>query len=141
MMKKLTSMLQSLADRFPRLAEIFRFAFTGGICFVLDFLCLALMVEYLHVPELIATAIAFLISVVANYVICIRWVFTGAQDSGAGVKVSFFVTSGIGLGLNELFMWLMTGVMGIHYMVAKIISTLLVMVWNYFTKRLVLKRK
>ncbi len=140
-MKKLLCKLQSLADRFPQLAEIFRFAFTGGICFVLEFLCLTLMVELLHLPVLIATGIAFLISVVANYVICIRWVFTGAQDGGAGVKASFLLTSGIGLGLNELFMWLMTGVMSIHYMVAKIISTLLVMVWNYFTKRLVLKRK
>lgn len=140
-MKKLLYKLQSLADRFPQLAEIFRFAFTGGICFVLEFLCLTLMVELLHLPVLIATGIAFLISVVANYVICIRWVFTGAQDGGAGVKASFLLTSGIGLGLNELFMWLMTGVMSIHYMVAKIISTLLVMVWNYFTKRLVLKRK
>lgn len=124
-----------------RLAEIFRFAFTGGVCFVLEFLCLTLMVELLHLPVLIATAIAFLISVTANYIMCIRWVFSGAQDGGAGVKASFLLTSGIGFGLNELFMWLMTGVMGIHYMVAKTISTLLVMVWNYFTKRLVLKRK
>lgn len=141
MMKKLLNKLHSLADRYPQLAEIFRFAFTGGACFVLEFLCLTLMVECLHLPVLIATPIAFLISVAANYVICVKWVFTGAQDGGAGVKVSFFVTSGIGLGLNQLFMWLMTGVMSIHYMAAKIISTLLVMVWNYFTKRLILKRK
>lgn len=141
MMKKLMEKLQALAGRYPQLAEIFRFVFTGGVCFVVEFLCLTLMVELLHVPVLIATAIAFLISVAVNYVMCVRWVFAGAQEGGAGVKASFLLTSGMGFGLNELFMWLMTGVMSIHYMIAKVISTLLVMVWNYFTKRLVLKRK
>lgn len=140
-MKKLFLKLQGLADRFPQLAEVFRFVFTGGVCFVVEFLCLTLMVELLHLPVLIATGIAFLISVAVNYVMCIKWVFAGAQDGGTGVKASFLLTSGIGFGLNELFMWLMTSVMSIHYMIAKVISTLLVMVWNYFTKRLVLKRK
>ena len=37
-------------------------------------------------------------------------------------------------------MWLMNIVLGIHYMIAKVISPLLVMIWNYFTKRMVLKR-
>lgn len=140
-MKKLMEKLQAILGRYPRLAEVIRFAFTGGVCFVLELLCLTLLVEVFHLNVLIATALAFLVSVAANYVICIKWVFIGAENGGAGVKATFLLTSGVGLGLNELFMWLMTGVMGIHYMIAKVISTLLVMVWNYFTKRMVLKRK
>ena len=66
--------------------------------------------------------------------------FTGAKDGGAGVKATFLLTSGMGFVLNEVFMWLMNIVLGIHYMIAKVISTLLVMIWNYFTKRMVLKR-
>lgn len=140
-MKNLLNRIQSLFTTHPKLAEIFRFAFTGGVCFVVEFLCLTLMVEFFHVPVLIATAIAFLISVAVNYVLCVKWVFTGAKDGGAAVRTAFLITSGMGFGLNELFMWLLNIVLGVHYMIAKVISTLLVMIWNYFTKRLVLKGK
>lgn len=140
-MKKLIEKIKALAEKQPLLAEIFRFAFTGGVCFVVEFVALTLLVELLHAPVLVATPIAFLISVAVNYVMCVKWVFTGAQDGGLGVKATFLITSGMGLGLNQLFMWLLNTVLGVHYMIAKVISTLLVMIWNYFTKRLVLKRK
>lgn len=140
-MNRIITKLRTMFNAHPKLAELFRFAFTGGVCFVVEFLCLTLMVELLRVPVLIATAIAFLISVAVNYVLCVKWVFTGAQDGGAAVRTAFLITSGMGFGLNELFMWLLNIVLGVHYMIAKVISTLLVMIWNYFTKRLVLKGK
>ena len=140
-MKTLTDKIKALAASHPQLMELFRFAFTGGVCFVVEFAALTLLVELFHLPVLIATAIAFLISVAVNYVLCVRWVFTGAKDGGAGVKATFLLTSGMGFALNELFMWLLNIVLGVHYMIAKVISTLLVMIWNYFTKRLVLKGK
>lgn len=124
-----------------RLKELIRFAFTGGVCFVVEFLCLTLLVEIVRLPILVATAIAFLVSVAVNYALCVKWVFPGAKDGGAAVRTAFLITSGMGFGLNELLMWLFTGVMSIHYMIAKVASTLLVMIWNYFTKRYVLQTK
>lgn len=139
-MKTLMEKIKTLFFAHPQLAELFRFAFTGGVCFLVEFLFLTLLVELVHLPVLIATAIAFLISVAVNYVLCVKWVFTGARDGGAGVKATFLLTSGMGFVLNEVLMWLLNIVLGVHYMIAKVISTLLVMIWNYFTKRMVLKR-
>lgn len=139
-MKTLMVKIKTLFVSHPQLAELFRFAFTGGVCFLVEFLCLTLLVELVHLPVLIATAIAFLISVAVNYVLCVKWVFTGAKNGGAGVKATFLLTSGMGFVLNEVLMWLLNIVLGVHYMIAKVISTLLVMIWNYFTKRMVLKR-
>lgn len=139
-MKTLMEKIKTLFVSHPQLAELFRFAFTGGVCFLVEFLCLTLLVELVHLPVLIATAIAFLISVAVNYVLCVKWVFTGAKNGGAGVKATFLLTSGMGFVLNEVLMWLLNIVLGVHYMIAKVISTLLVMIWNYFTKRMVLKR-
>lgn len=137
---KIKEKMKQLEAAYPRLMEVFRFVFTGGFCFVVEFLALTALVELFNLPVLVATAIAFLISVAVNYVMCIKWVFPGAKDGNAGVKATFLLTSGIGFALNELFMWLMHTLLGIHYMIAKVISTLLVMIWNYFTKKLVLKR-
>jgi len=104
-----------------------------------EFAALTALVELVHMPVLWATALAFLISVIVNYALCVRWVFTGAKGGDSRVQLQFLLTSGMGLGLNELLMWLMNIRLGVQYQIAKIIATLLVMVWNYVTKRLVLR--
>ena len=137
-----------------RLGEVIRFAVTGGVCTLLEWGLFALLDKILGkgVDSLIPTAIAFLISTVVNYLICFYWVFKGAKDSGDLAKLGFFVTSLIGLGLNALLMLLFRAVFGedqvlftvfqfdikmVH--VNKAMATLLVMVWNYFTKKAILQ--
>lgn len=135
-----------------RFGEIIRFVVTGGACFVVELVFLILFRDGLHMPTWLATAIAFTISVIVNYLMCMVWVFNGAKDGGNKAKAGFFITSIMGLGWNELLMWLfgmwfgedvvLLSLFGFNvsmYMVNKMLATLIVMVWNYFTKRLVLK--
>ena len=135
-----------------RLGEVVRFALTGGICFLVEFAALVLLKEGLGLDTLIATPIAFALSVVVNYALCMRWVFRGARDGGAAAKAGFAVTSIMGLVLNEGLMLLFRVMLGedavlltllgypvTMYMLNKALSTLLVMVWNYFTKKAVLQ--
>ncbi len=135
-----------------RFGEVLRFAVTGGVCFLIEFAALVLLREKLGLDTLIAAPIAFLISVAVNYLICVVWVFPGARDGGAAARAGFLITSVIGLGLNEVLMLLFRVLFGEErivltlfgftvtmYMVNKVLATLLVMVWNYFTKRAVLR--
>ena len=135
-----------------RLGEVIRFALTGGICFLVEFAALVLLKECLGLDTLVATPIAFALSVVVNYALCMRWVFRGARDGGAAAKAGFAVTSVMGLVLNEGLMLLFRVMLGENavlltllgypvtmYMLNKVLSTLLVMVWNYFTKKAVLQ--
>ena len=136
-----------------RLKEILKFAFTGGICFVIEYAALVLLKELLHIPVVAATPIAFLISVVFNYLLCVKWVFDGAQEGSKKAQLGFLITSVMGLLLNWVIMWALTSLFGEDallfalfgieikvYMLNKVIATALVMVWNYFTKRYVLKK-
>lgn len=138
--------------RKERAGEILRFAVTGGVCFLIEEAALILLVEKARMDTLIATPIAFLVSVIVNYLICMAWVFRGAKDGGTSAKIGFLVTSVIGLGLNWALMWLFRVLFGetrelltvfgftvTMYMVNKAAATVLVMIWNYFTKRAVLK--
>ena len=135
-----------------RLKEILKFAFTGGICFVIEYAALVLLKELLHIPVVAATPIAFLISVVFNYLLCVKWVFNSAKESSRKAQIGFAITSVMGLFLNWAIMWALTALVGEDallfalfgiqikvYMLNKIIATGLVMVWNYFTKRWLLK--
>lgn len=136
-----------------RLKEIIKFAFTGGVCFVIEYAALVLLKEWLHIPVVAATPIAFLISVVFNYLLCVRWVFSGAKEGSKKAQLGFLITSVMGLLLNWVIMWALTALFGEDallfalfgmeikvYMLNKVIATGLVMVWNYFTKRYVLRK-
>lgn len=140
-----------MAER-GRLREALRFLITGGVCFLAELACLVLLRDKMGLDTLIAVPIAFLISVIFNYILCVVWVFKGAKDQGSAAKAAFLITSVMGLLLNEGLMYLFRVLFGedgeiftvfgftvTMYIVNKALSTLIVMVWNYFTKRAVLK--
>lgn len=135
-----------------RLKEILRFILTGGVCTLIEYAALYILKEWLHMGAVAATPIAFLISVVFNYLLCVRWVFPGAKEGSRKAQLGFVITSGMGFFLNWFLMWALTALFGEDvalftlfgftlemWMVNKVIATALVMVWNYFTKRWVLK--
>lgn len=137
-----------------RFQEIIKFGLTGGVCFLIEYAALLLLKEALHLSAVAATPIAFLISVFFNYLLCVRWVFDDAKEGSRAAQLGFVITSVMGLFLNWGIMWVLTALLGEDtplfalfgfefkvYMLNKIIATLLVMVWNYFTKRHVLKKE
>lgn len=136
-----------------KLTEIIRFAVSGGICFLIEFALLVLLRDTCGLDTLVATPIAFTVSVIVNYLFCVKWVFPDAGKQGNKARIAFFITSIMGLFLNEGLMWLFrvlfgedTVVMTVFsftvtmYMVNKVLATLIVMVWNYITKRYILKK-
>lgn len=135
-----------------RLREVARFILTGGVCTLIEYAALYVLKQWLHWGAVAATPVAFLISVVFNYLLCVRWVFPNAQEGSRKAQLGFVITSGVGFFLNWFLMWALTALFGEDaalmtlpfftlkvWMVNKVIATVLVMVWNYFTKRWVLK--
>lgn len=137
-----------------RTGEVVRFALTGGVCFLAELAVLMLLKDGLGLDTLLAAPAAFLVSVVLNYLMCVAWVFRGAGNKGTAAKAGFLLTSLVGLGLNELLMLLFRVILGEEtvilalggreirmYVLNKCLATLVVMIWNYFSKRAVLYRK
>lgn len=135
-----------------RLGEIVKFLVSGGICWVVQTVFLALLRDGLGLDTLIALAIAFLLATVANYLLAVLWIWPSAKGSGSAVRLGFLITSLIGLFLNELLMWIFRLVFGEdqvlftvfgydvrQYLINMCIVTLLVMIWNFFTKRAILQ--
>jgi putative flippase GtrA len=72
----------------------------------------------------------------------VRWVFDVGENHSKAVDFTAFMLLGVvGLGLNQLLMWLFVSEAGIHYMVSKLFVTAIVMVYNFITRKLVLERK
>jgi len=137
-----------------RLGEIFRFVAAGAAGFAVELGVLILLKEKAGLDTLISTPVAFTVSVIVNYLICVLWVFPGAKEQSRKSQLAFFLTSAVGLALNELLMFLFRILWGEEtvlftvfsftvslYMLNKALATIAVMVWNYFTKRMILTRR
>lgn len=95
------------------------------------------LTEYGGLNPLVSAPIAFTVSLVVNYILCVYVVFHAEQQSKKQMAL-FALTSIIGLGINQVVMWFFIDIIGIWYMFAKVVASAVVMVWNYFTKRYVL---
>ena len=85
---------------------------------------------------LMATTISFIISIVFNYILSMKYVFVHKEDMSRRREfVIFSVLSAIGLGLNDLYMFIGVGLLNVGTMSMKLISTFFVTWYNYFSRR------
>ena len=118
-----------------RLYELVRFAIVGVVSGVVDYGLLFICTEWVGNHYLYSAAFSFTIAVIINYWLCVVFVFKGAGKQTKRQATMFIVSSIVGLGINQGGMWLLVEKFGIHYMLAKVGATSVVMIWNYVMKR------
>lgn len=119
--------------------QLFRYTFVGGLAFIVDFGSLYFFTEFLNIHYLISAAIGFLLGLTTNYMLSIVWVFNKRKLESKYLEFWIFGLVGlIGLVFNELFIWFFTEHIHFHYLISKIITTLLVYLWNFFARKFIL---
>ena len=158
MFKKLIEFI----NRPTRLSEILRFLIVGGLATVVDFFMMGVTLYlfdssiYPHfyniffgatgeptlTAKLVGTGVGFIFGLIANYLLSIFFVFNekGKSKTVKGFVI-FAVFSAIGLTLHEVGMYLFSDVWGMNEWVAKIILTIVVLVYNYVSRKLLIFKK
>ena len=122
--------------------QLIRYTFVGGFAFVIDFSLLWLLTDICHIHYLASASLSFIAGLVVNYFISTKWVFDKSKVSNKKLEFLFFGLIGVvGLGLNDLFIWLLTDLGGFHYLMSKIIAVFLVYLWNFFARKYLLFKK
>ena len=129
-----------LVGRTDRTAvQLFRYTLVGGLAFVVDFLTLFLLTRFLGIHYLISAALGFALGLATNYAISVIWVFDRRVVQNRLVEFAVFAVLGIlGLGINELSMYVLTDWFGRHYLVSKVGSTGLTYAWNFASRKVLL---
>lgn len=117
--------------------QFFRYLFVGGFAFLVDFFLLYFFSDFCGIYYLISAVLSFVISLIVNYLISIQWVFYKDQIDNKFIEFNVFSLIGIvGLLFTEILLYLFTDVLGLYYLISKIISAAIVMFWNFIVRRI-----
>ncbi|MGI6736564.1 MAG: GtrA family protein [Anaerovoracaceae bacterium] len=119
--------------------QFMRFTGVGVTCFAIDYAIMVLLTEVFGVRYLYSAGISFTIATVINYFLSSRFVFDH-ENKGRFDGLIFVALGAAGLGLNQLLMWFIVEKLGISYLIAKVVSGILVSFYNFTTRKLFLER-
>lgn len=114
----------------------------GGISALVEWAVFSLLEYLLDMPYLLATILAFIFSTTTNWFLGRTFTFKESAYKDKKAKEIFlvFLVSAIGLGFNLLLMYLFVDVFGMNTnllkTIAKILSTGMVFIWNFLSRKL-----
>lgn len=121
--------------------QIMKFGIVGVLCFVIDYGLMIFLTEVFGISYLISSGISFSVSVIVNYKLSLKFVFKTDESRNKIIEfIIFVVLSVIGLGINQVLMWICVDKLHIFYMISKIGVTAVVMVYNFITRKLILEK-
>lgn len=121
--------------------QLIKFGIVGVIAAVIDFGTLMLLKEVLHLDVLVASAMAFSLSVIANYILSMLFVFKGSENGKVKEFILFVLLSIGGLLLNQFIMWVGTEMLTVYYIWVKMFACIFVPIYNFVTRKIFLEKK
>lgn len=117
------------------LIQLIRYTIVGGLAFIVDFGLLFLLTEYFGLYYILSATCSFLAGLLVNYYISTAWVFESTIKSKQLEFTLFSLIGVVGLGLNDLLIWTFTEKFHIYYMLSKLITAILVYLWNFLGRK------
>ena len=120
----------------------------GGVSALIEWTVFALLLYLLDMSYPAATSLAFIFSTTTNWYLGRTFTFSNSEAyKGKSVKEYslVFLVSAIGLGFNVLLMYFFVDVLGMNTKIlqtsAKVMSTGIVFIWNYLSRKLLIYRE
>ncbi len=159
--KKLFDKISKLLAKKPIVGEIIRFLIVGTIATLIDMLVMAIVMYFMQrsiyssfinvfidspkpstTATIVGTTLGFVVGLAVNYVLSVMFVFINKGNSKTKKGfVVFTVLSVIGLGINVLGTYLLFDLAGLNAWFVKILMVVIVLVYNYISKKLILFKK
>jgi putative flippase GtrA len=109
--------------------KFFKFIIVGFSGMVVDFSITFLLKEKLKVNRYLSNSVGFTMAASSNYLFNRFWTFQSNNPKVLLEFGTFFIISLIGLGINNLFLWLFERKVRFYY--AKFLAIMVTSVWNF----------
>ena len=119
--------------------QFFRYFGVSGICLLVDTAALFVLTEYAGIHYLVSTFIGYSLGLILNYVLSVIWVFKTKRLTNRSMEFGIFVAIGLsGLAINQSVMWLCTDLIGLYFMLSRLISAGIGYTWKFFARKYIL---
>jgi len=120
--------------------QLLRYGFVGGIAAVVNIGMLYVFTDILSINYILGNVISFILGLIVNYILSKKTVFKKQTSISKSKEFILYALIGVlGLGVDTLLLWIFTDKMNMYYMVSKIISTILVFIWNFGARKVLYK--
>ena len=110
---------------------VVRFGIVGASGMVVDFAVTWLCTEKLRWNKYVSNSLGFVIAATNNYVWNRLWTFESQSEAVGREYLSFLIISVIGLGLNNLIIYLLHDKLRLNFYLSKLIAIGCVTLWNF----------
>lgn len=115
--------------------ELLRYSIVGVAAFLADTGTLVILVNKFCLDYLLAAGIGFSVGLILNYLLALKLVFTSFNVFTVKDFCLVALIAIIGLVLTEAGMYLGVEIIGLHYVVAKMIVAAIVLIWNFGARK------
>jgi len=119
------------------LLKLIKFCVVGFSGVFVDFSTTWLLKEKVGINKYVANSTGFLVAATSNYFFNRVWTFHSQNPEIATEYFSFFGISLIGLGINNLILYLLTEKWKLNFYLSKLFAIGVVTIWNFVMNYLV----
>ncbi len=139
-----------VGDTENTLIQFFRYCFVGGFAFVVDFAVSYLLFRFAFHEQKefgwVANSLSFIAGLAVNYLISTFWIFKNSNVKNKLVEfISFAAIGVVGLlitiGITKLFELWLGNTTSLFQIFAKLVSTAVSFLWNFFARKILLYSK
>jgi putative flippase GtrA len=118
------------------ITQAVKYFIVGGLCTIIDFVLLFILTHFLGLHYITSSVFSFMSGNVLNYYLCTLWIFKIRTINNRYHEFIYYsIITGIGLGINTIFIWSFTEFLGLYFMISKIIATLATYWWNFGARK------
>ena len=121
--------------------QLIKFGVVGVIATLVDVGVLVILKELLHFDVLFASMISFCVSVAVNYILSMSFVFKSKKQNKLKEFIIFILLSIGGLALNQFILWIGVRFTSVYYLTVKLFALVLVPIYNFITRKILLESK
>jgi putative flippase GtrA len=113
------------------LLKFLKFCLVGFSGMIIDFGTTWLLKEKVRVNKYLANSTGFILAATSNYLLNRFWTFHSGNSRVAVEYFSFVLVSVVGLGINNIVVYLLTEKVKLNFYLSKLFAIGVVTIWNF----------
>jgi|AntRauTorckE6833_2_1112554.scaffolds.fasta_scaffold22638_2 putative flippase GtrA len=117
-----------------------KFLVVGGTCASLDLIILYSLTEFVGLWYIYSGTISFFVVSVVSFLLNKKFTFEDKNENKKNQYTKYVCVIFVGIVINNLFLYIFTEFLLIWYVISRVLSSLVALIWNYnMSKKIIFK--